>query len=327
MDPATNHRARARKGQVLIIWVLVPIMLAAIAVFCIDVGMVSLSKARLQNAADSAARAAVLEFWEQRVSGAAEDAARDAGRQEGASFMDLNYCEAGSWAVFGVWDGNQFAACPTSVPANACSVRGFRSAGAPGGPLPTSFAGIFGIDTVSHEAHAVARFAPAKLTPFCIWEGEIPEEGESVAFYNDTEVAPGAFGLLDFDGGENSASDLAEWTRYGYKGPFHIDPSIGNLFVEGCTGLKSSLSSAIFFHISEGDQITICIYRGISGQGSLVVFEVIGFAGVVLEGESWRDKKQEEYDSVTARLVSKYIPGTGETEGPMRDFMRLQLVE
>jgi len=325
MNATSNNRSR--KGQVLVVFISAVIILCLIASLTIDVGSLFVSRARLQNTADAAAKAALLELWEQRASGAAEAEARQAALAEAAAVANMNFPEAGTQTLFGVWVGGQFTPCDSNIPANAVMVRVFRNENAPGGAEPTFFAGFLGLATVDITAFATAKLQPATLTPFAVWEEELAPVGQAMVMYNDKQVAPGAFGLLDYDGGENSANDAKHWTRYGYPGVFGIDPATGSLIVEGCTGLKSSLASSINYHISEGDEIVVCIYRSIWGQAAATQFEVVGFASVVVTNLGWADPSEEELDNVVCQVVGTYFPGTGDTEGPMRDFMRSQLVQ
>ncbi len=172
----------------------------------------------------------------------------------------------------------------------------------------------------------MARFVHSGLVPFALYNGELGSAGSSVILYNDKEVAPGAFGLIDFNGGENSAADTKEWTQNGYKGSVFIDPAQGSLTLEGITGLQSSLASAINQHIQEGTELVAPIYRSIWGQASATSFEVIGYVKIIVTGLTWADKHEEELESISASITGKYIVGTGHTEGTMREFMHLQLV-
>jgi len=324
--PGRSHIG-ARRGQIIIAFACALFALALAAVFAVDLGGLVLSHAKLRNASDAAALGAVQELWAQRAAGVSESDARAAAEAEARAIVELNHSGAGTQVAFGVWDDQQFSAVGLGVPVNAVRVTSARDQSAPAGPEPRFFAGLFGLSSVEHAARGTARFKPAGLIPFAVWEDELGSPGDVLVMYNDQEVAPGAFGLLDFDGGDNSAADLKYWTRYGFPGSLYIDPAVGHRTIEGSTGLKTSLQQAIRYHISTGDPVTVCIYRSISGQASATQFEVVGFASLVIEGHTFEDETEEEYESITARLVSTYFVGTGATDGPMRGLMALQLVQ
>jgi len=316
----------ARNGQVLVVSIVAFVVLMTVAVLVVDVGYLFATRAEIQNAADAASKAALLELWEERASGESEKDARVAARKEKTDMAEYNKQGVGTAAKFGSWDGNSFTAYDTATAANAVHVRAFLNGNAPGGALKTLFAGFLGRDTVSLSAEAIAHFIHRGLAPFAIYSGELAPKGASVTLYNDTEVAPGAFGLLDFNGGSNSASDTKDWVRYGYTGPFYIDPEDGSLTVDGTTGLTSSVASAINYHISEGDEIVTPVYDSLWGKAQDTHFAIIGYAKLVITGLTWQEDNPEEIESITATITGKYIVGSGDTEGSLRDFLRLQLV-
>jgi hypothetical protein len=309
--------------------VAVPV-LCLVAAFSTDVGSWCASRARLQNTSDAASLAGVLELWDQRVAGVGEEAARAAAEAEAMELVHLNYPEAGASVTVGVWDGSVFTPAGTDVAANAVRVLSYRNASAPGGPDPTFFTGFIGQQGVEQEEAAVARFKHRGLVPFCVYEPDVGPPGTSLVLYNDTEVTPGVFGLLDYDGGENSANDQRDWTMDGFMGPMYIDPLVGNLIIPGCTGLKSMLESAIRYHLEEGDSVVACVYRSVWGTGANTYFEVVGFVELVITAIHMNHEdnpSDPEIEYVTAEVQAKYIVGDGETQGTMRDFMRLQLVD
>ncbi len=326
MSMTSKAKNSWRTGQMLVIFCGAAVVLLCLAAISIDVGHLTASHGRVQNAADAASLAALLELWEHRSSGANEAEARAAAQAEAEAIAWKNYPEVGVYVDFGVWDGSSFSAADLAMAANSAKVRAFRNEDSPGGPDRTFVAGIMGINTVDQWAPAIARFKHRGLIPFAIDEESLVPPGETLTLYDDTEEAPGNCGLLDFDGGENSNSDLMDWTTNGYIAPFSIDPEVGSVLVEGCTGLKSALKVPIGQHISEGDEVVACIYRTVSGVGANATFEVIGFCTVILTGLQMSEGG-DEIEFVTAEVVSKYIVGTAETEGTMRNFMHLQLVE
>ncbi len=225
-----------------------------------------------------------------------------------------------------MWNGSTFTPTDKTIAANAARVRAFRTGDAPGGQVRTTFAGLIGFQRVNVQSSATAWFKHPGLMPFAVAEDAVGAPGSPLVMYDDTEAAPGNCGLLDYNGGENSAADIADWTADGYNGWFYIDPRVGYFVTEGTTGLKSMLVSPLSPHISHGDVIVICIYSTVSGVGAGAVFTVIGYAGVRVTGYEL-SKKGGELVSISAVVLSSYIVATGDTEGPMASFMDLQLVE
>jgi hypothetical protein len=242
----------------------------------------------------------------------------------------MNHDGCGLDLTWGHWIDGAFVPKSEStgpvIAVNAVKVEPFRRDEAPAGPVDTFFAKLIGIDQVHQKATAVARYQHRGLSPFAVDEDDVPGQGQSFVMYNDSETAPGNCGVLDFNGGENSLAEAKEWAYNGYFGPFLIDPATGDMTVEGCTGLKSALKQPIRSHITEGDVVVICIYNSVSGVGAGVGYNIIGFCSAVIESIT-TDGSDDEIISVTSRLVSKYIHGSGDTEGTMRNFMALQLME
>jgi hypothetical protein len=321
------RRLRWRKGQVLCLYPVVVLGILAVAALAIDVGNLCVESACLQNGADAASLASLLELWKQRglTANSDEQACRNAGAAEAAAFVDHNAAGAGAGVVFGVWDGSAFTPVDHTAAANAVRVRAFRAADAPGGQIPTVFGGLLGIRDADEQTSATARFRHPGLMPFAVKESAVGVPGTALVMYSDTLAAPGNCGLLDYNGGENSAADISAWTSGGYDGWFYIDPTIGYLDVEGTTGLKSMVVKPLDTHISVGDELVICLYSSVTGVGAGAIFRVIGYAGVRVTGYTL--SKTGEIASVGATVLSKYIVATGETEGPMANFMSLQLVE
>jgi len=323
MKRATRAHRGCRGGQVLVLFAFALVGLALGAAFAIDLGSLVVSRARLRNASDAASLAALTELWQQRAAGASESEAREAALAEAQAIVQLNYAEAGAQVTFGVWDGEQFTTAGPDVPANGVTVTAMRNASAPGGPDSTAFAGMFGVPAFSHAAQGVARFHRNNLIPFAVHEDDVGSPGDIIVMYDDNTVVPGVFGLLDFDGGSNGANDVAEWIRYGYQGPLFIDPAVGHLIVEGTPGLKASIRDAVSYHIEAADPVTMCVYRSVTGHGAGARFDLVGFVGAVITEQKWQG--QDKY--IKGRVLSKYIVGSGATDGPMRDVMALQLVD
>lgn len=325
-----HGREENRSGQVVIVFAGALVVLCAIAALTCDVGNLVGSQQRMQNAADSAALGALLELWEQRAAGNGEGTAHQEATHQAERLVQSNYSECATNVTLGHWVDGAFVEYDkdgaVAVVPNAVKVRASRGESAPGGQLSTFFAGLFDVNRVSQRAEAIARYQHLGLAPLSVYEPDVPGKGGSFTLYNDTETAPGNCGILDFNGGENSLDEARDWLYYGYFGHFAIDPQTGYITLSGSTGLKSALKKPINYHIQEGDTVVACVYRSISGQGDGVTYEIVGFVAAVIDNITL-DKKGDEIISVSAHTVSSYEPGTGNTEGSMRNFMKLQLME
>ncbi len=317
-----------RRGQVVLLFPAVVIFLCAVAAITVDVGSMCVTKACLQNGADAASLAAMMEVWEQRRAGHGEEAARDAGRVEAERIAALNSPGAGVDVTFGVYDGTQFEPTGAWVPANACRVLASRDSEATGGPQTTFFGGLFGVRSVDIAAGATATFLrPSDLIPFCIPEEDVGYPGDGLVMYESTQAAPGVFGLVDFDGGANAATDTVVWTAEGYRGELFVDPDLGSITLGGTPGWEAVLNKPIDERIAAEDPVVGCIYRSVSEGGANTEFEVIGFVKMVITGRGRREVDGQPRRFVGAQILGKYVVGDGETYGDLYRFMNLQLVE
>jgi len=302
------------------------VVLCVMAALATDVGHLVTCRAELQNAADAAALAAVMELWDQRANGANENAARTAGVAEATTIAQTNAPGCRVEVVFGDWDGADLTPLTDAYSADGVVARAIRDSTAPAGPIETLFAGLLGLHSMEAQARAVARFRPKCLIPFCIYELDVGNPGDTLTLYDSNLVTPGVFGLLDFDGGENATSDQVAWVTNGYQGPINIDPVTGNLVVEGNTGWVAALEGPVGDHVQAGDTVVACVYNAVSGTGANTIFEIVGFVELVLTAQGKENIDGNPTKYVAAQVVGEYVPGTGETVGSMSGFMKLQLV-
>lgn len=323
----------SRSGQVIVTFVVILAVLCVFAVLTVDMGHIMYVDAGLQNGADASSLACLLEVWEQRAAGEAEKTCRARAEAEALQIVQSNHPGSSCEVVWGYWIDGAFSADPEddngtegkSIFADTVKIRACRDATSPGGPTRTFFGSVFGLDSMEQQAVATAHYRHPGLMPLAVFEDDIAPSGQQFVLYNETETVPGNCGLLDFNGGENSSTETVDWFQNGYHGPFEIDPDTGYISSPGTPGLKSVVKKPISYHITEGDTVTACVYSSVTEQGSSASYTVVGFVAVRLDAITM-DKKGEEIVSVSATTKSKYIPDTGETDGMMRDFMRLELV-
>lgn len=92
-------------------------------------------------------------------------------------------------------------------------------------------------------------------------------------------AVPGNWGILDFDGGSNSQSDIQDWTENGYDG----EVAIGDVIAGTPGAFNGSLASALD-ELLLLDSFTVPIYQNATGNGSLAWFTVVDFGSVRLRG-------------------------------------------
>ncbi|MFW5923829.1 MAG: hypothetical protein ACOCSQ_05560 [Planctomycetota bacterium] len=177
---------------------------------------------------------------------------------------------------------------------------------------------------MDQEAVGVAHFDNYGLAPFAVYEEDLASIGSEMTFYNDKELAPGVFGMLNFDGGNESASDLKEWTADGWDEKVIIDPDDGYVKFDGSTGLKSSISQPAGDHIETGDVVVGCVYSNVEGKSGDASFYVTGFVSMTITEQKLVD---EEYEYIKGRVEGVYMGDTGETLGNMHKTVRLHLAE
>ena len=99
--------------------------------------------------------------------------------------------------------------------------------------------------------------------------------GPNIALLPDTDMQ-GNFGLLDFDGGNNSKEDLIEWIKFGFPGSIVIPDPPGHLYVDGNPGMWGNyLNDALFDRV--GSIVLFPVYDAVLGNGAITVYSVIGF--------------------------------------------------
>ncbi len=149
--------------------------------------------------------------------------------------------------------------------------------------VPSFFANIFSIDHATVDATAAARAdvpeqvagaAPIvvnKLHPLLSGPG-CPCFHQSTTLPLGKTGAPGAFALVDLNGGSNANVDLAKWIENGYDGYLSIGDYFSNT---GAQFSSSNVQTALSDRI--GTELLFPVYDKLSGGGSNATYEVIGW--------------------------------------------------
>jgi hypothetical protein len=143
---------RERRGQIIVLFVFVLILLCAICVFTVDVGYLFLCKAELQNAVDAASLAGASQ-----LTGVVGLDQKEEARAEATALADANTVggvplHLGENDIeFGHYNDSTGDFIPESQTNVVDSIRvtGRRTPGSPDGPINTFFGSIFGWDRVA----------------------------------------------------------------------------------------------------------------------------------------------------------------------------------
>jgi len=296
MRPATARDRRS--GQIVALAPAMVVVLGAVVALTAELGQLFVEEARLQNAADAAALAALHKLVEAREDGQNETHARQSGLSEATAIKNANRPEAGIAVQFGCRtpDGT-FVVADESTAAMAVRAVTTRNEQAPGGSVALTFAALLGIRSCDVAASAVCevtgniRGVRGNVSPFAVPEDRIPGLGETMVFYpaegggghghgSETVVA-GNWGLLNLDGGSCNTPELRDWILYGYDGEIIVDEE-GYIWFDGTPGFRTTLENEVNQRI--GDQLIMVIYDQVTGTGSNANYRVVGFlVATVLE--------------------------------------------
>jgi Flp pilus assembly protein TadG len=150
---------------------------------------------------------------------------------------------------------------------------------------PSFFANIFSIDHATVTASAAARagvpnqvdgVAPIvvnKLHPLLSGPG-CPCFDVPTTLPLGKVGAPGAFALVDLNGGSNANGDLADWIQNGYNGYLGLGDYPSNT---GAQFSSQDVQSALGDRV--GTELLFPVYDTLTDNGSLAEYDVIGWVG------------------------------------------------
>jgi len=257
---------KSERGQAVVLMALSLVVIMGMAALVVDVGSWYHTKRRLQATADAAA-----------LAGAQLLPADSAGAQS----MAQSYANQNGGDVAGA----DITVSSTVLPDDTIGVRARKTdAGV--------FSGILGIASADISARAKARVGPpvqakyvAPMVVFCNHplihncNGDSePDfgEGHPTTMDYDPMGAPGAYGMLNLDGGNGTpgSSDEADWILHGFNkylptGDYRSDP--------GAKFSSSNVQDAL--DARKGTVLLFPVYRQLDGQGQNAVYEIIGWIG------------------------------------------------
>jgi hypothetical protein len=299
------------RGMVVLLVAMLLVAFLGFAALVVDLGILFVIRGELQNAADAAALAGVVELVDSDVATAQATAIAYA-------------TDPGNYHLTQPPPG-QDAVTVTVIDSETLEVRVRRASGTASGPVPTYFAPILGINSADIEVVAVAQIerdiigtGPGNLLPFGVAESLVDADGDGeydlgalVDIYPH-DYAPGNFGLLDLNGGSNPTPEIRDWIENGYDDYFIIPEDPGYTYVEGMPGIRgNSFSSSLSQRL--GDKVLFAVFDQVTGQGGNTQYRVVDLVGGIIEGFKLTGPQDKRYINVRIVQFTKenLIAGSG----------------
>jgi Putative Flp pilus-assembly TadE/G-like len=292
------------RGQAIVLMVLSLVVLIGMAALVLDVGHWFRTKRRLQGTADAAALAAAQKLPEDPSAAAA---------------MAMNYANQNGGDVA----GSDIIISSTAAPNDTIYVKADRTD-------PGIFTGVLGITSAKIDAHAKARVGPPQdalhVAPMVVYCGHvhihncdkdsIPDFGPDFPTTMDYDPmgAPGAFGMLNLDGGNGTpgSSDEADWIQHGFNkylplGTYRSDP--------GAKFSSQNIQAALDARI--GTVLLFPVYKTLGEQGQNAEYEIIGWIGFHLDSYEVQGNNATLHGYFTEFIAQGILAGSGNgTSGP-----------
>ncbi|HEX7144080.1 MAG TPA: pilus assembly protein TadG-related protein [Gaiellaceae bacterium] len=305
---------KSESGQAFVLMALSLVVIMGMAALVVDVGNWYHTKRRLQATADAAALAG------------AQLLPKDSA---GAQAMALSYANKNGGDVAGA----DIAVTSTAVADDTIGVRARKTdAGV--------FGSVLGIASADISARAKARVGPplkaryvAPMVVFCDHPlihncngDSTPDFGSDTTMDYDPMGAPGAFGMLNLDGGNGTpgSSDEADWILHGFNkylglGDYRSDP--------GAKFSSSNIQDAL--EARRGSVLLFPVYRQLDGQGQNAAYEIIGWIGFHLTSYEVHGNNSTLHGYFTEFIAQGILSEGGGDGGPSSSFgvKSIQLIE
>jgi hypothetical protein len=305
---------KSESGQAFVLMALSLVVIMGMAALVVDVGNWYHTKRRLQATADAAALAG------------AQLLPTDSG---GAQAMALSYANKNGGDVAGA----DIAVTSTAVADDTIGVRARKTdAGV--------FGSVLGIASADISARAKARVGPplkakyvAPMVVFCDHPlihncngDSTPDFGSDTTMDYNPMGAPGAFGMLNLDGGNGTpgSSDEANWILHGFNkylglGDYRSDP--------GAKFSSSNIQDAL--EARKGTVLLFPVYKQLDGQGQNAAYEIIGWIGFHLTSYVVHGNNSTLSGYFTEFIAQGILSQDGGDGGPSSSFgvKSIQLIE
>jgi hypothetical protein len=308
---------KSESGQAIVLMALSLVVIMGMAALVVDVGNWYHTKRRLQGTADAAALAG------------AQLLPQDS---SGAQAMALSYADKNGGDVAGA----DITVTSTLQQDDTISVRARKTdAGV--------FSNMLGIASADISARAKARVGPpvqakhvAPMVVYCDHPlihncsgDSTPDFGEDhpTTMDYDPMGAPGAYGMLNLDGGSGTpgSSDEAEWILHGFNrylptGDYRSDP--------GAKFSSSNIQDAL--QARQGTALLFPVFKQLDGTGQNAVYEIIGWIGFHLNSFEVHGNNATLHGYFTEFIAQGILASTGGGgSGPSSSFgvKSIQLIE
>ena len=305
---------KSESGQAFVLMALSLVVIMGMAALVVDVGNWYHTKRRLQATADAAALAGAQLLPTDSV---------------GAQAMALSYADKNGGDVAGA----DIAVTSTAVADDTIGVRARKTdAGV--------FGSVLGIASADISARAKARVGPplkaryvAPMVVFCDHPlihncngDSTPDFGSDTTMDYDPMGAPGAFGMLNLDGGNGTpgSSDEANWILHGFNkylglGDYRSDP--------GAKFSSSNIQDAL--EARKGTVLLFPVYKQLDGQGQNAAYEIIGWIGFHLTSYEVHGNNSTLHGYFTEFIAQGILSEGGGDGGPSSSFgvKSIQLIE
>jgi hypothetical protein len=307
------------RGQAIVLMVLALVVLLGMAALVLDVGNWFHTKRRLQATSDAAALAGAQKLPED---------------PSAASTMAMSYANQNGGDVA----GSDIIISSTAAPNDTISVKAKRTD-------PGIFTSVLGIGSADIDAHAKARVGPPvaalHVAPMVVYCGHAlihncnkdstPDfgPGHMTTMDYDPMGAPGAYGMLNLDGGNGTpgTSDEAAWIQQGFNrylplGTYRSDP--------GAKFSSSNIQDALTARLDT--VLLFPVYKTLDEQGQNANYEIIGWIGFHLTSFEVHGNNATLHGYFTEFIAQGILTGSGNgANGPPNSstwgVKSIQLVE
>lgn len=307
------------RGQAIVMMVLALVVLLGMAALVLDVGNWWHTRRQLQATSDAAALAGAQKLPDDP--GAATAMAMDYANKNGGNVA-----------------GSDIVVSSTAGPNDTIYVKAKRTD-------PGIFSSVLGIGSANIDAHAKARVGPPQdalhVAPMVVYCGHVhihncnkdstPDfgPGNMTTMDYDPMGAPGAFGMLNLEGGSGTpgSSDEADWILHGFNkylplGTYRSDPGAKFSSTNIQDALELRLNTVLLFPV----------YKTLDEQGQNANYDIIGWIGFMLTGYEVHGNGATLHGYFTTFIAQGILTGSGNgTSGPPNSstwgVKSIQLVE
>jgi hypothetical protein len=286
------------RGQAIVLMVLALVVLLGMAALVLDVGHWWHTRRQLQATSDAAALAGAQKLPDDPAA---------------ASTMAMDYANKNGGNVA----GSDIVISSTAGPNDTIAVKARKND-------VGVFSSLLGIASANIDARAKARVGPPQdalhVAPMVVYCGHqlihncnkdsTPDFGPDhpTTMNYDPMGAPGAFGMLNLDGGGGTpgSSDEADWILHGFNkylplGNYRSDPGAKFSSQNIQSALDDRMNTVLLFPV----------FRTLDGTGQNAQYEIIGWIGFMLTGYEVHGNNATLHGYFTQFIAQGILTGSG----------------